>query len=149
MRPRIIKIVFLKELREMLRDRRSLAILFGIPLVLYPLLTVVIGTVGMSKKKELTEKPARVAIANAESAPRLMEMLRGKESGVEIVSSPIPQADLSADKLDAVLEIPRDAETLALDGRDVEIAIKLDRSRTSSLFVEGKITKVLNNYDRW
>ena len=40
-------------------------------------------------------------------------MLKGKESGIEITESAKPYADLGADKLDAILEIPRDAETLA------------------------------------
>ena len=35
-RPRIVKTVFLKELRAVLRDRRSLAVMFGVSLVLYP-----------------------------------------------------------------------------------------------------------------
>ena len=35
-RHRIVKSVFLKELREVLRDRRSLAVMFGVSLVLYP-----------------------------------------------------------------------------------------------------------------
>ena len=30
----IVRTVFVKELREMLRDRRSLAVMFGLPLVL-------------------------------------------------------------------------------------------------------------------
>jgi len=41
LRLRIVNIVFRKELREMLRDRRSLAVMFGVPLVLYPLLYLV------------------------------------------------------------------------------------------------------------
>ncbi|MEO6435132.1 MAG: ABC transporter permease, partial [Tepidisphaeraceae bacterium] len=149
MRFRIIKIVFLKELREMLRDRRSLAIMFGIPLVLYPLLTVMIGTIGISKKKELTEKPARVAVINASSAPHLTTLLEAKDSGVEITSTDKPSEDLIAGKLDAVIVIPPDAEAGALASKQSEVVLKLDRSRTESMFVEGRLSKILNHYDRW
>ena len=40
MRFSIVRSVFAKELREMLRDRRSLTVMFGLPLVLYPLLAI-------------------------------------------------------------------------------------------------------------
>ena len=68
MRFSIISIVFRKELREMLRDRRSLAIMFGIPLVLYPALTIIISTLGMSQQKKLHDQVAKVAVVNIEAA---------------------------------------------------------------------------------
>ena len=40
----IIASVFKKELRELLRDRRSLAVMIGIPLVLYPLVAIGVST---------------------------------------------------------------------------------------------------------
>ena len=51
MRGEIIRQVFLKELRETLRDRRSLAIMFGIPLLVYPLLTVGFATLSASRRR--------------------------------------------------------------------------------------------------
>ena len=64
MRLNLVRAVFFKELREMLRDRRSLAVMFGLPLVLYPLLAIGIATLGSNKKKELTERPAKVALTD-------------------------------------------------------------------------------------
>jgi sodium transport system permease protein len=149
MRPRIIKIVFLKELREMLRDRRSLAIMFGIPLVLYPLLTVLIGSIGVSKKKELTERPAKVAVVNLDAAPHLADLILAPESGIELTPSSDPDRDLQAGKIDAVLTIPPDAERDALADKTPQITTRLDRSHTSTAFVERKLDKVLDEYDTW
>src|SRR4051812_27515756 len=149
MRWSIIKIVFRKELREMLRDRRSLAIMFGIPLVLYPILTVLIGTIGVSKKKQFTETPARVTIVNAADAPNLVQVVEQKESGATNVPSKDPDKDLAEGKLDAVLIVPAKTQAEALAGKQPEIVIKLDRSRTSTAFVEGKVNKLLSNFDRW
>src|SRR6059058_1234458 len=106
MRLSIIKIVFLKELREMLRDRRSLTIMFGIPLVLYPILTILIGTIGVSKKKQFTETPARVAVVNSEAAPHLVDLMNEHDSGVNLLPSDDAEKDLLAGKLDAVLIVP-------------------------------------------
>src|SRR5438874_7807784 len=110
MRFSIIKIVFRKELREMLRDRRSLTIMFGIPLVLYPALLLLIGTIGQSKKKQFTETPARVAVVNADAALHLMQILSQKDSGVELKPSADPEVDLAAGNLDAVVIVPPNAE---------------------------------------
>ena len=60
MRLDVVGTVFRKELREMLRDRRSLAVMFGIPLVLYPLVAIGVATLAGSKKKELTGQEVRV-----------------------------------------------------------------------------------------
>jgi sodium transport system permease protein len=146
----IIKIVFFKELREMLRDRRSLAIMFGIPLVLYPLLTVTIGSVGLTKKKQLTEREAKVFVVNGPDAPRLVEMLREKDSGVTVVTNiKEPRADLTDGKIDAIVTVPPNAEADAMAAKDVDIVTQLDRSRTSSLFVESRVTKIVSAYERW
>src|SRR5204863_8932784 len=110
MRFSIVKIVFLKELREMLRDRRSLTIMFGIPLVLYPILLLLIGTIGSSKKKQFTETPARVAVVNQEAAPQLVMLMTAKDSGVELKPSDAPDSELSAGHLDAVVIVPDRAE---------------------------------------
>src|SRR5262245_40102060 len=139
MRLSIVKIVFRKELREMLRDRRSLTIMFGIPLVLYPILTVLIGTIGVSKKKQFTETPARVTIVNSQDAPNLIEAIDEKDSGATLVLSADPEKDLAAGKVDAILIVPAKTQSNALAGQQPEVIIKLDRSRTSTTFVEGKI----------
>src|SRR5438067_797784 len=149
MRLSIIKIVFFKELREMLRDRRSLTIMFGIPLVLYPILLLLIGSIGMSKKKQFTETPARVAIVNGDGAPELLELFTVKDSGCTLSPTETPDEDLSAGKIDAVVIVPDNTQKDALAGKEPEITVKLDRSRTQSAFIESKVTRILSNYDRW
>src|SRR5687768_11330243 len=148
MRLSIINIVFLKELREMLRDRRSLTIMFGIPLVLYPGLTIIISMVGMSKEKELKERIVQVAAENEEGAPHLMRMLREPKSGFSATTRPAdPQKDLAAGKLDATISIPPSAEAELLASRPAEIVIRLDRSRTATLAAERKIDRLIDRYE--
>ena len=66
MRLDVVRTVFRKELREMLRDRRSLAVMFGIPLLLYPLVAIGMATLGSQKKQEYTIQTAKVVILNGE-----------------------------------------------------------------------------------
>jgi hypothetical protein len=88
MRLAIIREVFRKELRETLRDRRSLATMFGVPLLLYPLLLA--GTAGLtaSTARRFQERVARVAVVNGKDAPGLLRRLQEKGSGVRLVQPP-------------------------------------------------------------
>ncbi len=53
----------------MLRDRRSLAVMFGIPLVLYPLVAIGISSLGAEEVRSRRSAPAQVAVTGADAAP--------------------------------------------------------------------------------
>src|SRR5215216_2407111 len=116
MRWHIVRTIFWKECREMLRDRRSLAIMFGIPLLLYPLMTVLVASIGMAKTKQLTETPVKLFVTNPQYAPHLIELIKDEKSGITLTESTNPRADLTQAKLDAVIDVPQDAEREALAG---------------------------------
>ena len=149
MRLEVVRTVFRKELREMLRDRRSLAVMFGLPLLLYPLIAIGIASLGSSRQRELTERPAAVAVTNIKSAPGLQRLLQEGGSGVALAEVSDPAAALRANQIDAVVEVPPAAERDALAGRAVAIRTRLDRSRTSANFAERKIGAVLKKYEQW
>lgn len=86
LRMNIVGTVFRKELREMLRDRRSLLIMFGVPLVLYPVLTVALGRLAQSQEAKLKDEAAAVVVRNSGDAPGLIARLRASGSGVRIVN---------------------------------------------------------------
>lgn len=85
LRMNIVATVFRKELRELLRDRRSLLIMFGIPLVLYPVLTVALGNLAKTQQQKLKDEPAKVVVRNGGEAPTLLEQIRAAGSGIEVV----------------------------------------------------------------
>jgi sodium transport system permease protein len=152
MRISIVRTVFLKELREMLRDRRSLIVMFGLPLVLYPLLALGIATLETSKKKELNEHVANVVMSNAGSAPHLRHMLDQADSGVRLVPLPVDVTlhdAIATGKVDAAITVPPSCEKQALAGQKVDVRVMLDRSRTNADFVDRKLKKVVEEYQRW
>lgn len=152
MRRSIVKTVFLKELREMLRDRRSLAVMFGLPLVLYPLVALGVASIGSSKRQEMTEKPARVAAPNIAAAPQLRVLIEAPASGIELVR---PDDDrnlsqqLAAGKIDAIIDIPPHGERDALAGDEIQLKFRIDRSRTIASFVERKLGRLADEYQKW
>ncbi|HEX8522707.1 MAG TPA: ABC transporter permease, partial [Tepidisphaeraceae bacterium] len=145
----IVKTVFLKECREMLRDRRSLAIMFGIPLLLYPLMTVLVASIGLAKTKQLAERPVSIVVLNATEAPKLLDLMHEDISGIHVEKAKDPPADLSAGRIDAVVELRANSEQDALAGKENPITIRLDRSRTTALAAERKLDKLLDRYEKW
>lgn len=152
MRWSIIRTILGKELREMLRDRRSMMVMFGIPLVLYPLLTLAVAGVGSNKAKELQERPVRVMIENPDGAPELVQRLSDPKK-FQIVSQDTLKDgitdSLGSGKVDAVLTIPPTAEKEALTGGKITIAITIDRSKTFADYSERRLQQTLNDYQRW
>lgn len=149
MRFEIVREVFLKELRETLRDRRTLAVMFGIPVLLYPLLTLSTASVGASTVRKMRDKPARVAVLNGEDAPHLLEEMRKPESGVILEAPPDPEAAMQDNRLDAIVELSEDLERKALASEAVKVELRLDRSRNSAAFTQRKVEEVLDRFERW
>src|SRR5437868_9840527 len=119
MRFDVVRTVFRKELREMLRDRRSLAVMFGIPLLLYPLVAIGMATLGSQKKQEYTSQTAKVVILNAESVPYLIHLMNGQYTGLTAVNLNAgidPRSALRAGDVAAVIEAPPDAQQRSIEG---------------------------------
>jgi sodium transport system permease protein len=133
----------------MLRDRRSLTVMFGVPLVLYPLLTIALASLGSSKIKDLKETRYKVAVVNGVAAPKLVDLLAAKESGVEVRPVGDPVADLKAGRVDGVVEIPDHFEKDLIAGKDPALVTRVDRSRTEAEFVERKVNRIVNDYQTW
>ena len=153
MRFDVIRTVFRKELREMLRDRRSLAVMFGIPLLLYPLVAIGMATLGSAKKNELTGQEVRVYIPDGkQSVPKLIGMMNDQYTGLQAVDlnpGVDAEAALKAGDLQAILEAPPNAEARMVAGEEVELTVRLDRSRTATLFAERKLDKMLDDYKKF
>lgn len=71
----VVRTVLAKELRETLRDRRTLFMMIVIPTLLYPALLVAMEQLTLFGQRRLSEKPAAVAVAGADAG--MAAFLRG------------------------------------------------------------------------
>jgi sodium transport system permease protein len=121
-------IVFLKELRESLRDKRSLlnALLLG-PL-LGPLLFVVLTKTLVGREIERAEKPLPVVVIGAEYAPHLIAAL--EQAGLERKPALAnPEVAIRAQQVDLVLRIPADYAEQWRAGKSAQVELLYDSSR--------------------
>ena len=153
MRLDVVRTVFRKELREMLRDRRSLAVMFGIPLLLYPLVAIGVATLGSAKTKELRGQEVRVYIPGGkESVPKLIGLMNDQYTGltaVDLNPEIEPIGALKAGTLQAIVDAPPNAEARMVAGEDVQLTVRVDRSRTATPFAERKFDEMLGKYKKW
>jgi len=78
----VVRTVLAKELKETLRDRRTLFMMIVIPTLLYPGLMVVIEQLTLFGQRKLSERPAAVAVAAAD--PAMAAFLR-RDSALRIL----------------------------------------------------------------
>jgi ABC-type Na+ efflux pump permease subunit/membrane protease YdiL (CAAX protease family) len=136
---------------ELLRNRRSLIVMFVVPLALYPALLIAVGSIEKRRETEQTQRQAMIAVEGIANAPKLAELLNAPSSGLHATTIPSDQisADLNSGELDGEIEIPANYQNDAIAGKDSQISVHVDRSRSSTPFTEKKLTAVLDQYDRW
>lgn len=137
--------VFRKELRESLRDRRTLlnALLLG-PL-LGPVLFVIIMRVSIGRELERAEKPLPVVVIGAEYAPNLIAAL--EQSGMQRKPSmEEPEAAVRAQQVDLVLRIPANYADNWRAGKAAQVELIYDSSRRDANAQQQRLRGMLQNY---
>jgi sodium transport system permease protein len=94
-----------KELRESLRDRRTLAVMILFPLVVYPLLSLLAAQVAASRDKTRQARPSLVAVAGSGGArDDLVARIRERPKLLTLVERG-SRADVTAGRLDGLVQL--------------------------------------------
>src|SRR5438128_1211851 len=106
MNARNIGTVYVKELRDLLRDRRTIISMVVIPTLVMPALMAVVVFVGMKVVREVATTAPTVMILGGDDSPKAREALRTWDK-IKIVPTAENWKQLIADKkLRAAVEIP-------------------------------------------
>jgi sodium transport system permease protein len=142
-----VLVVFRKECRESLRDRRVLlnALLLG-PL-LGPLLFVVLLRLTIARELDQAERSLPVAVVGAERAPNLIAALRSQ--GLE----PLPavadvESAVRSQRLDLALRITESYPADWQAGRPAQVELIYDSSRRDAGAQVQRLRAMLENYSR-
>jgi sodium transport system permease protein len=103
---RNVGVIFRKEFRDLVRDRRTLISSIVVPILIVPILFLAIGLVAyLIGSRALTER-ATVTILGAENAPTLAERLRNNPSFEVVPATPDYAQRIDQKKLRLALEFP-------------------------------------------
>lgn len=136
-------VVFRKELKDGLRDRRSIwslvfSSLFG-PLIVSFMFTTL-------AERQRTAEDLKVPVAGAEHAPALMNFLK-QQSGVEIVAPPAdPETAVREGKEDLVLVVDKDFNRNFSRTLPAELKVISDATKDSARPKVSRLKRMLNAY---
>jgi len=137
--------VYKKEVRENLRDRRSLfnSVLLG-P-ILFPILFIGLAYFASSKQQESVEKILEVPVVGTEHAPNLVSFL--EQQGVIIQASPEdPEASVKSQEVQVIIRIPEKFKEQWKSGKPAVVELIADPSRRESNIPMQRVRGLLNAY---
>lgn len=144
MKPKLA-VVFLKEIRDALRDRRT-ALMILVASVLTGPVTLVLVASFVSGLEERAST-LRVRIAGAEHAPALVNFL--ERADVEIEKAPADYlARVKEGALDAVIVVPEDFHERWLAHEEARVELVHDDSRTESAPATRQAERLLSAFNR-
>ena len=142
-----LRIVWLKELRESLRDRRVLINTFLVGPLLGPLIFLLLIRFVVGRELERAEQPLPVVVIGAEYAPNLVAALR--QSGLDPRPAiPDPEAAVRSQRIDMVLRIPPAFADSWQAGEPAQLEIIYDSSRREIGTRVQRLHSMIDNYSR-
>jgi sodium transport system permease protein len=133
-----VRKVFSKELKETLRDRRTMMVMLVLPIFLYPVLLIVVQQLVLVGRRSLEEKPVQVAAVG--SAPLARAFLDRDTAMVVTAGDSVPIAALRAGTVDAAVRFGAE-DGLARSSQDVRVFYdeSHDRSRRAHTLVAARL----------
>jgi len=143
---RNIGIVYRKELREALRDRRTVIASVVIPLFLFPLLSVGFGTLVSSIVDKTKEASPKIMVIGGDDSPGVLASLKATPK-VEIVPAADNWKDLIIEKqIPAAIEIPPGFDKSVVDQKKLEVMVYNYSGDLKSDIAAGKMDTALKAY---
>lgn len=136
-------VVFRKELKDAVRDRRAIySVLFGS--LLGPLMVGFMMNSLADRQRRLEE--ITIPVVGMEHAPALIEWLR-QQSGVQVVPGPEDAEDAVRDRRDdVVVVVPEDYAARFRSSKPVDVQVVSDGSRTTSRPAVQRVRALLQRY---
>jgi sodium transport system permease protein len=137
--------VFLKEVRENLRDRRTVINTLVTGPLMAPLIFVLLINTLVTHELDKAEKPLSLPVAGAQYAPNLIAAL--KQNNVEIKDALVdPEKAVREQDADAVLRIPADFAKSWDKGEPAQVEIVYDQSQRDSDSAVSRLRGILEHY---
>jgi len=144
---RALLIVMRKELRDLRRDRRTLAMALLLGPLLYPALMLGMGALAENRIKTQVDKVLELPVIGAEHAPNLVAFLAG--DGIRAVTPPVDfEAAIRNQQIDLALRISEDYPRDWREGRPALVEIIRDSTRRDADIPTSRVQTALSRYNQ-
>lgn len=146
-----VKLIFLREVRDQLRDRRTLFMILILPLLLYPALGI-----GLFQMTAIfAQQPRRVAIVGADHLPDSPRLIAGnhfaanwfpnaKEAEqLELVFGKLDRKAVERGEIQVAIVFPKETRERLAAGETVTPIVVRNTADEKSLFTYGRVMEVL------
>jgi len=140
MKWRSVWTIFRKEMLDTVRDKRTLMMMIGMPIILYPALMLLGSQVALVQQARLDEKASKVAVAG-EGHAQLTSWLQDAEK-IELVPSSAAGDALVAGEIDAYVNLAA-PETILESGGTVPVHIYYDSTEPASRDARNRVEDAL------
>ena len=139
-------IVYRKELRDMLRDKRTIRSMVIIPVIAFPLLFWGIGKVMTSVMGEAATEIAPIMVHGGTDSPKVLAALR-KVPGIRVLPyRDDAKQEVSDKKIRALIELPDDIDTIATGSQSKQVSIGYYENDVKSEMTKDKLQKFFDDY---
>ncbi|WMJ70935.1 ABC transporter permease [Stenotrophomonas sp. 24(2023)] len=138
--------VMRKELRDISRDRRTLALTLLLGPLLYPILLLGMGKLAESRVKTQIEQPLSIPTIGAEHAPNLVRFLAAQGLNATTAPKDLTQAIRSQD-IDVALRISDDFGQAWAEGRPALVEVIRDSTRRAGEVPTARLQAALQAYN--
>jgi len=147
---KLLTIIFRKELKDMLRDRRTLFFMIIMPFLVIFLIFNLSMRLGRDMEKRAQEKELQVAVFSAQPLPAFIKLLQTKEKvkiDTRVSRTEINQA-VNDGRLDFAISFPENfSENIDREGTN-EVPVYYKASTSENEQALGRIHKVLEEYGK-
>jgi len=146
----IVRLILGKELRDVVRDRRTLLVTLALPAVLYPVL--IIGTLqaAAARQTQISTTKHIVYVTNAQEGSHLAQKLKESDEIDATLVHPSEKSDFTAELLagdvDAVVAVPKDFSHTLGSRKQAKLILRLDKSRPASVAAAEKVSRLVGEY---
>lgn len=127
-------VVYFKELRDLLRDRRTIISMVVVPVLVIPVLMLAIGGISYKMIKKAQADVPKVMILGEENAPLIAERLRAL-TNITVVAADLNYTNLiSNKKIRAAVELPKGFNEAVKNGGETGVKIYVYQGEIKSQF---------------
>lgn len=141
-----VKTIYLKEMKESLRDRRTLISMIVIPVLLMPVLIMGMGTLTVKLMRQVQAEKAKVMIIGSNQAPELAARISKVDRFETVDYDPKFREQISNKEIRAAVEFPEGFKSSLEKGGQPEVSIYFYDGEIKSQTAVRDIERVLSDY---
>lgn len=139
--------IFKKEMRDTLRDRRTLVSSIVMPVILMPLLILGMGWFAEYQAQQTQEKDLNLGIVNRQAAPDLASFIDGQQKiNVSDVNGDAA-AEVRQGTIDLAILIPADWQTSIANHSPIQLTLLFNSTKSDSSTMLARVTGAIKEYD--